>query len=75
MSMEMVMSLIGNGMFPICACIGMAIFFNKINENYRNDIKELSQAHKNETESLTQALSDLNLSMQRLIDKFDRKED
>lgn len=75
MSIEMIMSLVNQGLFPVACVIGLAIFFNKTNENYRNDIKELTQAHKNETESLTKALSELNLSMQRLIDKIDRKED
>lgn len=75
MTVEMIMSLIGNGMFPICACISMAIFLQQDQRNYRTDIKEITQSHKEETEKLTEALADINMSMQKLIDKFDRKED
>ena len=32
-------TIIGSLGFPIVACIGMAYFFAKVNENYRNDIK------------------------------------
>lgn len=71
--------------FPIIACIGIAWFFNRVNENYRNDIKELSKAHQEETKTITDKLSEeikaLNesiqnntLVLQKLIDKFDKEE-
>lgn len=71
--------------FPIIACIGIAWFFNRVNENYRSDIKELSKAHQEETKTITDKLSEeikaLNesiqnntLVLQKLIDKFDKEE-
>ena len=41
MTWETIMTLIGNGLFPIAACLGMAFFFNKVNDNYRQDIKDI----------------------------------
>lgn len=71
--------------FPIVACIGIAWFFNRVNENYRQDIKELSKSHQEETKTITEKLSEeikaLNesiqnntLVIQKLIDKFDKEE-
>ena len=40
--------IIGTLGFPIVACCGMAYFFAKVNDNYRNDIKEIQANHKEE---------------------------
>ena len=71
--------------FPIVACIFVARFFSKINENFRQDIKELSKTHQDETKMITEKMSEeikaLNESIhnntiviQKLIDKFDKEE-
>jgi len=61
--------------FPIVACCAMAYFFAKVNENYRNDLKELSKEHKEEMTGMTEAINNNTLVIQKLIDKMDdRKE-
>lgn len=57
--------------FPIVACCAMAYFFAKVNENYRNDLKELSKEHKEEMSGMTEAINNNTLVIQKLIDKMD----
>ena len=71
MSWDAIMQLIGSGLFPIAACLGMAWFFNKVNDNYRQDIKELQATHREETKSLTEAVNNNTLVIQRLLDKLE----
>lgn len=56
--------------FPIIACIGIAWFFNKVNENYRADIKELSKQHQDEMKAMTEAVTNNTLALQRLVDRL-----
>ena len=60
--------------FPIVACIGTAWFFNKVNENYRQDIKELSLQHKEEMQAMTEAVTNNTMALQKLIDRVDGDE-
>lgn len=71
MSWDAIMQLIGSGLFPIAACLGMAWFFNKVNDNYRQDIKDLQATHREETKSLTEAVNNNTLVIQRLLDKLE----
>lgn len=61
--------------FPIVACIGIAWFFNKVNENYRQDIKELSMQHKEEMQAMTEAVTNNTIALQKLIDKIESGDD
>ena len=74
MSWDAIMQLIGSGLFPIAACLGMAWFFNKVNDNYRQDIKDLQATHREETKSLTEAVNNNTLVIQRLLDKLEGDE-
>ena len=66
-----IMQLIGSYGFPIVACIALAWYFNKINENYRNDLKELNAAHKEEVKAMTEAITNNTLVVQKLVDSLD----
>lgn len=61
--------------FPIVACIGIAWFFNKVNENYRQDIKDLSLQHKEEMQAMTEAVTNNTMALQKLIDKIESGDD
>lgn len=67
-------TLIGSLGFPIVACCGMAIFFSKANDNYRNDIKEMNATHKEEVAQMKEAINNNTLVVQKLIDKLERDE-
>lgn len=78
MSWDFVLQLISSNLFPICACIAMALYFNKMNENYRADIKEANITHRDEMANITdavnlmtKAVNDNSAIIQRLIDKME----
>ena len=60
MDFNTVLAAIGSVGFPIVACIAIAVFFSRINDNYRTDLKELSDV-----------ISQNTLVIQRLCDKLD----
>ncbi len=74
MSWDVVLQLINMGLFPIVACIGMAIFFKATNDNYRNDIKELTNNHKAELDAMSKALQDNTVAIQRLVDHLEKED-
>ena len=74
MDANVIITMVGSLGFPIVACIFMAIFFNKVNENYRQDIKELSANHKEEMVKVTEAINNNNSLLERVLDKLDREE-
>ena len=60
--------------FPIVACIAIAWYFNKVNENYRNDIKELNNQNREQLEKLTDAISNNTVVITRLVEKLDKED-
>ena len=73
MDANTIITMVGSLGFPIVACIFMAIFFNKVNENYRQDIKELSTNHKEEMAKVTEAIANNNTLLERILDRLDEK--
>lgn len=71
MDANTLITLIGSVGFPIVACVAMAVFFAKVNENYRNDIKEIQTTHKEEVKAMTDAINNNTLVIQRLIDNME----
>lgn len=69
--MNDIVSFISTVGFPIVACIGMAYFFAKVNDNYRSDIKEMNALHKEEMDAMTEAINNNTVVLQKLIDKMD----
>lgn len=67
--------IIGTLGFPIVACCGMAYFFAKVNDNYRNDIKEIQANHKEEITAMTEAINNNTLVIQKLVDRMERNSD
>lgn len=74
MDITAIMQAISSLGFPIVACIAIAWYFNKVNENYRNDIKELSSQNNEQLEKLTEAISNNTVAVARLVDKLDKEE-
>ena len=70
MDFNLIIAAIGSLGFPIVACIGMAYFFAKVNDNYRTDIKEMNNNHKEEMDKMTEAINNNTLVIQKLIDRF-----
>ena len=72
MDFTTVLQAIGTVGFPIVACIAIAVFFSKINENYRSDIKELNASHKEEIKQLSDVIAQNTLVIQKLCDKLEQ---
>ena len=49
----------------------MGWFFAKVNDNYRNDIKEINATHKEEVKAMTDAINANTLVIQKLCDSLD----
>lgn len=75
MDLNVLISMIGSLGFPIVACVFIAMFFNKTQDNYRADIKEMQATHKAETDKMTEALNNNTMALQRLIDKLEGEKD
>ena len=73
MDTNVILTAIGTVGFPIVACCAMAYFFAVTNKNYRDDLKEQNQQHKEETKNLVDAINNNTLVIQRLIDKLDKE--
>lgn len=71
MSWDFILQLISSNLFPIAACIAMALYFNKMNENYRQDIKDANNMHREEMAAMTEAVNNNTAVIQRLIDKME----
>lgn len=71
MDFNTIITAIGSLGFPIVGCIVIAWFFYHVNENYRNDIKELNASHKNEIKQLSDVIASNTLVLQKLCDKLD----
>ena len=74
MDYSVIVTMIGSLGFPIVACIFIAIFFSRTQDNYRADIKEMQAVHKAETDKMTEAINNNNLLLQRLLDRFDKED-
>lgn len=70
MDFSTILTAIATVGFPIVACCGIAFFFNRVNDNYRNDIKEINVQHKEEMQAMTEAINNNTLVIQKLVDKI-----
>ena len=75
MDINSIATMIGTLGFPIVACCAMAYFFARVNDNYRNDIKEMQANHKEEIAGMTEAINNNTLVIQKLVDRMDREDD
>ena len=64
-----------NVIITMVACIFIAIFFSRTQDNYRADIKEMQTQHKAETDKMTEAINNNNLLLQRILDRLDKEGD
>lgn len=71
MDFNTIASLIGSLGFPIVACIVIGWYFSKVNDNYRNDIKEITASHKEEISQLSSVIQANTLVIQKLCDSLD----
>ena len=71
MDANVIITMVGSLGFPIVACIGMAWFFAKANDNYRLDLKESAERHKIEIDKMSEAINNNTKALELLIQKMD----
>ena len=71
MDINTILQAIATVGFPICACIVIGWYFAKVNDNYRNDIKEINASHKEEINQLASVIQQNTLVIQKLCDSLD----
>lgn len=69
-----IVQLIGSYGFPIVACVAMGLYLKYVIDQYRSDISRISQEHKEEMSSITQALNNNTQVLTRLCITLDKKE-
>ena len=70
MDFNMILAAIGSVGFPIVACCGMAYFFAKANDNYRQDMKDNAAKHKEEIDKMSEAINNNTKAIELLIQKI-----
>lgn len=71
--MDQIFAAIGQYAFPIVACVVMGWYVKYTQDNYREDIQELSKNHKEEIDKVTSALNNNTLALQKLTDVIETK--
>ena len=56
--------------FPISMCIGACVFIKYQFDANNKNVDEMRKEHKEEVKSMTEALNNNTLALQRLIDKL-----
>lgn len=73
--MEQIWTVIGQYAFPIVMCVLMAWYVKYIQDNYRTDIADINEKHKQEMDQLTEALNNNTLAIQKLTDYIEAQDD
>lgn len=71
-NMDQIWSVIGQYAFPIVACVVMGWYVKYIQDNYRQDISDISSRHKEEMDKVTEALNNNTQAIQKLTDYIER---
>lgn len=65
-----ILDLISNVGFPIAVCLCSFYYINKTGEQYRNDVKEISDKHTAESKEFAEALNRNTAAIDRLAEKL-----
>lgn len=60
--------------FPIVCCCAIMWYVRYITDRNRDDIEKLNQQHKDEMESITMAVNNNTLALQKLTDMIEYSE-
>ena len=74
MDVQAILQAITTVGFPIVCCGAMMWYVRYITDRNRDDIEKLNQQHKEEMESITKALNNNTLALQKLTDLIEYSE-
>lgn len=66
------LTVLGQYVFPIFACIVMGWYVKYTQDNYRNDLESMRDSHSKEMDKVTDALNNNTLAVQKLTDYIER---
>ena len=58
--------------FPVAACVAMGVYVKYITDNHRADTLEREKRHSQEIHTITEAITNNTLVIQKLVDKLDK---
>ena len=59
--------------FPIAMCVLMCYYIKYTQDNYRNDINNLNEKHKEESTKLVQAINNNTLVIKELSERLNKE--
>lgn len=71
MDAAMIVQLIGSVGFPIACCVAMGYYVHEETDKQREQISEIEKRHADEMSSITEALNNNTLALQKLTDRLD----
>ncbi len=71
MDAALITQLIGSVGFPIACCIAMGYYVHEETNKQRDQISEIEKRHSDEMTSITEALNNNTLALQKLTDRLD----
>ena len=60
--------------FPIAMCVLMCYYIKYTQDNYRNDINDLNEKHKEESTKLVQAINNNTLVIKELSERLNKED-
>lgn len=61
--------------FPIAMSVAMGVFIKHLIESHQKEIKEMTETHKEESDTMKEAVMNNTMAIQRLTDYLMREED
>lgn len=61
--------------FPIAMCVLMCYYIKYTQDNYRKDINDLNEKHKEESTRLVQAINNNTLVIKELSERLNKEDD
>lgn len=58
--------------FPVAACVAMGVYVKYITDNHRADTLEREKRYAQEIHTITEAISNNTLVIQKLVDRLDK---
>ena len=74
MDLNAITTLISSFGFPICACLDMGYYINKINNEHRDEVIVLNREHSEEMNNLKDTINNNTLALEKLITVINSKE-
>lgn len=75
MNMGEISQLISSIGFPIAMCVLMCYYIKYTQDNYRTDINDLNEKHKEESTKLVQAINNNTLVIKELSERLNNEGD